>query len=140
MVARAQRPAVPVVGFLATGLPSARETLLAAFREGLSETGFVEGQNVTIEYPFSNTSDRLRELATELVRRRVAVIATSGLEAALAAKAATTIIPIVFRTGGDPVQYGLVASFNRPGDNITGINDIGEDLGAKRLGLLPCVT
>jgi putative ABC transport system substrate-binding protein len=136
VVARAQQPAMPVIGYLVTGSPLPREEHVAAFRQGLSETGFVEGRNVTIDYRFPNTYDRLPELATELVRRRVAVIATSGLQAALAAKAATTTIPIVFRTGGDPVQYGLVASFNRPGGNITGINDIGEDLGAKRLGLL----
>ena len=131
----AQQSAVPVIGYLVTGSPLPREEHVAAFRQGLSETGFVEGRNVTIDYRFP-TYDQLPELATELVRRRVAVIATSGLQAALAAKAATTTIPIVFRTGGDPVQYGLVASFNRPGGNITGINDIGEDLGAKRLGLL----
>src|SRR6516162_6686074 len=136
VVARAQQPAMPVIGFVHTGSADAGAGYVAALRKGLSETGFVEGRNVTIEYRFSNTYDQLGELATELVRRRVAVIATSGLQAALAAKAATTTIPIVFRTGGDPVQYGLVASFNRPGGNITGINDIGEDLGAKRLGLL----
>jgi putative ABC transport system substrate-binding protein len=133
---RAQQPAMPLIGYLDTGTPLPREKNVVAFRKGLSETGFVEGRNATIEYRFSNTYDQLLELAFELVHRRVAVIATSGLHAALAAKAATTTIPIVFRTGGDPVQYGLVASFNRPGGNITGINDIGEDLGAKRLGLL----
>src|SRR6516165_4316656 len=120
VVARAQQSAVPVIGYIVTGSPLPREEHVAAFRQGLSETGFVEGRNVTIDYRFPNTYDRLPELATELVRRRVAVIATSGLQAALAAKAATTTIPIVFRTGGDPVQYGLVASFNRPGGNITG--------------------
>jgi putative tryptophan/tyrosine transport system substrate-binding protein len=137
LAARAQQPAIPVVGFL---MPQSAEdnykNLTVPFLQGLRESGYVEGQNVTIEYRFSDAYDRLRELADELVRRRVAVIATSGLEAALAAKAATTTIPIVFRTGGDPVQYGLVASFNRPGGNISGINDIGEDLGPKRLGLL----
>jgi putative ABC transport system substrate-binding protein len=135
LAARAQQRALPTIGFLFLGEPIPNR--LATFRQGLSETGFVEGRDVAIEYSFANNQrDRLADLATDLVRRRVAVIATSSLEAALAAKAATATIPIVFRTGADPVQYGLVASLNKPGSNITGINDIGLDLGAKRLGLL----
>jgi putative ABC transport system substrate-binding protein len=135
LAARAQQRALPVIGFLFLGGPIPNR--LTAFRQGLSETGFVEGRDVTIEYRFANNQRGLLvELATDLVRRRVAVIATSSLEAALVTKAATATIPIVFRTGADPVQYGLVASLNKPGGNITGINDIGLDLGAKRLGLL----
>ena len=139
MVARAQQAAVPVVGFLSVGpREGAGIDNLASFRKGLSETGFIEDRNVTIEYRFANNAgvERLTELAADLVGRRVTVIAASGLPAALAAKAATATIPIVFRTGIDPVQYGLVASFNRPGGNVTGINDIGRDLAGKRLGLL----
>jgi putative tryptophan/tyrosine transport system substrate-binding protein len=135
MVGRAQQRTLPTIGFLYIGEPKA--DWMAAFRQGLSETGFVEGRDVTIEYRFAkNQRGLLTEFATDLVRRRVAVVATSSLEAALAIKAATATIPIVFRTGADPVQYGLVASLNKPGGNITGINDIGLDLGAKRLGLL----
>jgi putative ABC transport system substrate-binding protein len=137
MVARAQQPAMPVVGYLSPAGPHEAVNNVAAFRRGLNETGFVEGKNVSIEYSFANdANDRLPELAAGLVRRRVTVIAASSLQAALAAKSATATIPIVFRTGGDPVQYGLVANFNRPGGNITGINDINLDLGQKRLGLL----
>jgi putative tryptophan/tyrosine transport system substrate-binding protein len=132
---RAQQRALPAIGFLSLGEPIPNR--LATFRQGLSETGFVEGRDVTIEYRFANNQrGLLAELATDLVRRRVAVIATSSLEAALVAKAATATIPIVFRTGADPVQYGLVASLNKPGGNITGINDIGLDLQAKRLEFL----
>ena len=110
---------------------------LAAFRKGLSETGYVEGRNLSIEYrPTDGNPNRLPELAEDLVRRRVAVIVTPALAATRAAKSATETIPIVFRTGNDPVQYGLVASFNRPGGNVTGIYDINEELGGKRLGLL----
>jgi putative ABC transport system substrate-binding protein len=136
VVARAQQRGLPVVGFLSVGAPEgAGIERPTSFRKGLSETGFIEDRNVTIEYHFANNAgvQRLTELATDLVDRRVTIIAASGR---LAAKAATATISIVFRTGNDPVQYGLVASFNRPGGNVTGINDIGRDLAAKRLGLL----
>jgi putative tryptophan/tyrosine transport system substrate-binding protein len=138
LAARAQQPAIPVVGYLYSGSPEPTAHYIAAFRKGLSETGYVEGRNVAIEYRFAhNEIDRLPELASDLVRRRVAVIATpGGPYAVLAAKAATTTIPIVFSTGGDPVQSGLVASFNRPGGNVTGVASMNVELGAKRLGLL----
>jgi putative tryptophan/tyrosine transport system substrate-binding protein len=137
VMASAQQGALPMVGFLSPARVTGTN-VLASFSKGLSETGFIEGQNVAIEYRFANNAgaERLKELAADLVRRRVTVIAATGLGAALAAKAATATIPIVFRTGNDPVRYGLVASFNRPGGNVTGINDIGRDLAAKRLGLL----
>jgi putative ABC transport system substrate-binding protein len=138
MAARAQQPAVPVVGYLYSGSPEPTTNYVAAFRKGLSEAGFVEGRNVAIEYRFGqNDYDRLPELATDLVRRRVAVIAALGnTVAARAAKAATATIPIVFVTGGDPVQGGLVASLNRPGGNVTGVSFMAVELGPKQLGLL----
>jgi len=136
--ARAQQPATPVIGFLHSGLPEANAKFVMEFRNGLGETGFFEGRNVTIDYRWAHLEDKkLPELAAELVGRRVAVIATPGsISAALAAKAATTTIPIVFMTGADPVEGGLVTSFNRPGSNITGIGAMNVELAAKRLGLL----
>ena len=133
LAARAQQPAMPVVGFLNAGSPEANANIVAAFRKGLSETGFVEGRNLTIEFRWAqNDRDRLPELAADLIRRQVAVIATpvSAL-GALAAKALTTTIPIVFSTSGDPVQLGLVASLNRPGANVTGFNDMSSELVPK---------
>src|SRR5262245_46591812 len=138
LAARAQQPTIPIVGYVHSDSPQTVAGLLAAFREGLSETGYIEGQNVAIEYRWAeNDLSRIPELVADLVRRRVAVIATPGSSAtALAAKAATTKIPIVFSIGLDPVQLGLVASLNRPGGNITGVNSMSNELVAKRLGLL----
>jgi putative ABC transport system substrate-binding protein len=136
LAARAQQPAMPVVGYL---YPATEETILAsAFRKGLSEIGFVEGRNVAIEYRYArNDVSRMPELAADLVRRRVAVIAaTGGSRGVIAAKAATSTIPIVFEIGDDPVAEGFVASLNRPGGNLTGVAALNFELDAKRLGLL----
>jgi putative ABC transport system substrate-binding protein len=137
VVARAQQPVVPVIGFLSTGSADDIKYFTVAFFQGLKETGYVEGQNVGVEFRYAeNQLERLPALAADLVRRRAAVIAAGGVEAALAAKAATTIIPIVFATGGDPVALGLVASLNRPGANVTGIAVLAAELAPKQLQLL----
>jgi putative tryptophan/tyrosine transport system substrate-binding protein len=138
MVARAQQPALPVVGYVFGGSADAGAGWVAAFRKGLSETGYDEGQSVTVEYHWLNGQyDRLPELMTDLVRRRVAVIATPGTpSAAIAAETATATVPIVFGIGSDPVLLGLVASLARPGGNATGINIFTNEVVAKRLGLL----
>ena len=136
LAARAQQSAMPVIGFLASPLPDAITDRLRGFRQGLKDTGYVEGENVAIVHRFAeNQDDRLPTLAAELVSRRVAVIATVGLPT-FAAKAATTTIPIVFLIGDDPVRLGLVTSLARPGGNITGVNALTSELVGKRLELL----
>jgi putative ABC transport system substrate-binding protein len=136
LAARAQ-PAMPVIGYLNNGSPESDAPRLTGLRRGLTETGYVEGRNFLIEYRWAgNQPDRLSALAADLVQLRVAVIVAAGLLPALAAKAATTSIPIVFSVAADPVQLGLVASLNRPGGNLTGVNSLAGELGAKGLALL----
>jgi putative tryptophan/tyrosine transport system substrate-binding protein len=137
LAAQGQQTAKPVVGALYPGWPAALTHLIVAFKQGLNETGFVEGQNVTIEYRFAEGQlERLPDFAAGLVRQRVTVLVANTSAAARAAKAATTTIPVVFSAADDPVKLGLVASLNRPGGNVTGVNYFSLEIGAKSLGLL----
>jgi putative ABC transport system substrate-binding protein len=137
LAARAQEPAMPVVGFLHTGLPEVFADETAAFRKGLNQIGYIEGRNVVIEYHWVQRElDPVEALVADLVRRQVAVIVAVSLGPALAAKAATQTIPIVFSVGGDPVKLGLVTSFNRPGGNVTGISQLNNVLAPKQLEIL----
>jgi putative ABC transport system substrate-binding protein len=138
LAARAQHRSMPVIGFLRNSTAAGSERLVSAFRRGLNEVGFVEGQNIAIEYRWAdNQNDQLTEMAADLIRRRVSVIvAPGGTSAVLAVKTLTTTIPIVFSGSVDPVQSGLVQSLNRPGGNITGITDMASDIAGKQFGLL----
>jgi putative tryptophan/tyrosine transport system substrate-binding protein len=137
LAARAQQPAMPVIGFLASTSPDGFTERRRKFSQGLKEQGFVEGENVAILYRFAdNQTDRLPELAADLVRRKVAVIATGGPPATFAAQAATATIPITFLVADDPVRLGLATSLSRPGSNMTGINVFNAEVAAKRLELL----
>jgi putative ABC transport system substrate-binding protein len=137
LAAHAQQAAMPIVGVLDPSSANEYAPFLDAFREGLHEAGFIEGRNVVIEYRWADGRyDRLPSLAAELVRVPVAVLVATGITAAAAAKAATSTVPIAFNTGGDPVRFGLVASLNKPGGNVTGVASLGKVLVAKRFELL----
>ena len=137
LTARAQHAGMPMIGFLNSGSAETLQSLVAAFRQGLSESGYVEGQNLAIEYRWADGDyKKLPRLAAELVGRHVSVILANGPQAVVAAKAATATIPIVFTSGGNPVELGLVSSLSHPGGNVTGVSFLTNELGGKRLELL----